>query len=113
MNALLDQTRSRLIETGLPFLRQLRASPTVAELLDGEKLDNETWADFALLGMIVLASMRRMVRADIRGVIRFGVGLVGAVADGVMAERAAETGDPTSVGRADVRRKPAAKAAAR
>ena len=113
MNALLDATRSRLIETGLPFLRQLRASPTVAELLEGEKQDNETWADFALLGMITLASTRRMVRADIRGVIRFGVGIVKGVADGVMAERAGETADPTSVGAPDVRRKPVAKASAR
>lgn len=111
MNALRDETRSRLIESGLPFLRQLRTSPTVAELLDAEKTDTETWADFALLGMITLASMRRMVRADLRGVIRLGVGIVGAVADGVMAERAAETGDPTSVGRPDVRRKPPVKVA--
>ena len=113
MNALRDETRSRLIESGLPFLRQLRTSPSVAELLDAEKQDTETWADFALLGMITLASMRRMVRADIRGVIRLGVGIVGAVADGVMGERATERADPTSVGSPDVRRKPAAKASAR
>lgn len=112
MNALLDETRSRLIEAGLPFLRQLRTSPTVAALLEDEKTDTETWADFALLGMITLASMRRMVRADLRGVIRLGVGIVGAVADGVMAERAGETVDPTSVGTPDIRRKRIAKAAA-
>jgi hypothetical protein len=113
MNALRDATRSRLIESGLPFLRQLRTSPTVAELLEGEKTDTETWADFALLGMITLASMRRMVRADLRGVIRLGVGIVGAVADGVMGERAAETIRPTSVGPADNCRKPPTKAVAR
>jgi hypothetical protein len=113
MNALLDETRSKLIETGLPFLRQLRASPTVAALLEAEKLDNETWADFSLLGMITLASMRRMVRADLRGVIRLGVGIVGAVTDGLMGERATEAGDPTSVGSPYGRRKPTAKASAR
>lgn len=106
MNALLDQTRSRLIETGLPFLRKLRASPSVAELLEAEKQDNETWADFAILGMITLACMRRMVRADLRGVIRLGVGIVSAVTAGFAV-------DPTNVGEKIApheRRKPLAKA---
>lgn len=107
MNALLDETRTKLIETGLPFLRKLRASPSVAELLDAEKQDNETWADFALLGMITLASMRRMVRADLRGVIRLGVGIVSAVTAGFAT-------DPTDVGQKIApheRRKPLVKAA--
>lgn len=111
MNALLNETRSKLLEPGLPFLRQLRVSPSIAALLDAEKQDNESWADFALLGMITLASMRRMVRADIRGVIRLGVGIVGAVADGVMEERATEGNAPTIAGPTAGRRKPPAKIA--
>lgn len=98
-NALLDETRSRLLEPNLPFLRQLRASPTVAEVLGSEKADNESWGDFALLGMLALATMRRTVRADLRGANRVLVGIIGS--------------GPTAVGTPDECRKPLAKAAAR
>ena len=104
MNALLHESRSRLIEPGLPYLRQLRLSPTVAAVLEAEKLDTETWGDFAVLGMIVLANMRRASRGDLRGVIRLHVGIVGAPPDGPAS-------DPTSVGSPDERRKPLARAA--
>jgi len=78
MNALLDESRDTRLEPGLPFLKQLRISPRVALLLEAERAANESWGDFALAGMIALATMRRTVRMDLRGAYRLLVGIVGA-----------------------------------
>lgn len=82
MNSLLDETRSDRLDLGLAFIRQLRVSPTVAEVLAEEKPAAQTWGDFAILSMVSFAVMARMVRGDLRGVIRLLVRLVGQPADG-------------------------------
>lgn len=105
-NALLDESRSERLELGLSFLRQLRASATVVDILEAEKAADETWGDFALEGMIALAAMRRTLRMDLRGVNRLCVGLVGLADD-------ARQMDPTDVGSPDACRKPPAKVARR
>jgi len=78
MNALLDESRDVRLEPGLPFLKQLRVSPQVALLLEAERAANESWGDFAVTGMIALATMRRTLRMDLRGAYRLLVGIVGA-----------------------------------
>lgn len=88
MNACLDETRSERIDVGLVFMRQLRLSPTLAEVLADEKPAVQTWGDFALSAMVEKVVTARMVRGDYRGVIRLLVRLVGPPSDGALGGRA-------------------------
>ena len=97
MNALLDETKSGRIEFDLPLLRELKVSPTVKQLLLEEKPSNMGWGDFAIFSMLAFVLIARIMRFDLRGVIRLCVRLIGATPD-------AGTPDPTSVGKPDDRR---------
>lgn len=99
MNALLDETRSARIDFDMLLIRELKVSPTVKELLLEEKPSNMGWGDFAIFSMLAFVLIARIVRFDLRGVIRLCVRLVGE--------------PPTNVGGSDERRKPPAKAPAR
>ncbi|MFB3816163.1 MAG: hypothetical protein ACE147_00750 [Candidatus Methylomirabilales bacterium] len=81
MNALLDETRSERLPVNLPFLLQLRVSPTIRELLEREKPANESWADFAMLSMIQRAVHARTVRLDFDGAKRLLVTVGGSGSD--------------------------------
>jgi hypothetical protein len=98
MNALLDETKSGRIEFDLPFLRELKVSPTAKAILFEEKPSNMGWGDFAIFSMLAFVLMARIMRFDLRGVIRLCVGLTGWLPD----ERPTA---PTSVGSPDDRRK--------
>jgi len=80
-NALLDETRSERIDLGLPWLKQLRVSPTVFELLSEEKPANMSWGDFLLTAALCYVRCARDIRGDFRGSNRLGVRLFGPVSD--------------------------------
>jgi hypothetical protein len=77
VNAFLDETRSERLDLALPFMRQLRVSPTLAEVLAAEKPATQTWGDFALAAMVEKAVTARMVRGDLCGVTCLVVRLTG------------------------------------
>jgi hypothetical protein len=107
MNALLDETKNARIEFGLPWLHELKVSPTIKQILLEEKPSNLGWGDFAIFSMLTFAFIARMMRFDLRGVIRLGVRVVGALPDEPPAL-------PTSVGSPDEPpARPLAKAPAR
>lgn len=81
MNALLDEKRTARLEIGLPWMKQLRVSPTVEAVLLEEKPASVTWGDFAILAMVLFCFIARIVRGDVRGVIRLGVRLAGSTPD--------------------------------
>jgi hypothetical protein len=103
-NALLDETKSDRIEFGLDWLRELKVQPTVKTLLLESKPSNMGWGDFAIFSMLAFSFISATMRFDLRGVIRLGVRLVGAMPD----DRAV---DPTVGGSPD--RRPGAKAVGR
>jgi hypothetical protein len=80
-NAFLDETRSERLDLGLPMMKQLRASPTLTAVLMDEKPATQTWGDFALAAMVEKSVHARMVRGDLRGVIRLLVRLIGQPSD--------------------------------
>ena len=94
MNVLLDQTKTARIEFGLPFLREVKVQPTVHAILLEEKPSNLGWGDFAIFTMLAFVFIARIMRFDVRGVIRLGVRLVGAIPDNQAA-------DPPVVGSPD------------
>lgn len=104
MNALLDETKGDRIEFGLSFLRELKVQPTVKAILLEEKPSNMGWGDFAIFSMLGFVFIARIMRFDVRGVIRLGVRLVGVIPDD-------QDADPTTVGSPDERRKAPAKVA--
>lgn len=106
MNALRDQAKSKVVETGLPVLKNMRLAPDVFETLRAEMGDSETWAEFATRGMIALAAMRRIVRDNLSGVNPLVVRIVGGLPYD-------PTPLPTDVGTPYERRKPLANASAR
>jgi hypothetical protein len=81
-SALLDETRSERLDLGLVVMKQLRLSPTLAEVLGEEKPATQTWGDFALAAMVEKVVTARSLRGDYRGVIRLLVRLVGQPSDG-------------------------------
>lgn len=80
-NALLDETRTVRIDVGLPWLKQLRVSPTVFELLSEEKPANMSWGDFLLTAALCYVRCARDIRGDFRGSNRLGVRLFGPVSE--------------------------------
>jgi len=91
MNVLLDETKTDRIEFGLDLIRELKVQPTVKAILLEDKPNNMGWGDFAIFTMLTFCFMARIMRFDVRGVIRLGVRLVGAIPDD-------RTPDPTNVG---------------
>ena len=82
-NALLDETRSERIDLGLPFLKQIRVSPTLANVLSEEKPANQSWGDFFLSAAVNQILMSRNMRGDWRGCNRLLVRIVGPEPDGL------------------------------
>ncbi len=78
-NAFLDETRTERLDIGLPFLRQLRLSPTLENLLAEEKPANQSWGDYFLTAAVNQALSARNVRGDWRGSNRLIVRLVGSL----------------------------------
>ena len=76
-NALLDETRSERIDLGLPFLKQIRLSPTLATVLSEEKPANQAWGDFFLTAAINHVLHAHNVRGDWRGCHRLIDRLIG------------------------------------
>lgn len=95
MNVLLDETRSDRIEFGLPWLRELRVSPTVKRVLAEEKPSHLGWGEFAILAMVAFVLIARIMRGELHGVIRLVRLLLGPLPDDA-------PGDPTSVGATDI-----------
>jgi hypothetical protein len=89
MNAMLDETRSERIDLGLPFLKQIRTSPTLAAILNEEKPANQSWGDFFLSAAVNQVLHARNIRGDWRGCHRLLVRVIGPEPDGlgVTAER--------------------------
>lgn len=83
MNAMLDETRSERIDLGLPFLKQIRVSPTIHEFLKDHKPDNRDWGTFILSRAVsgILADYN--VRFDFRGLNRQVVRLFGSEKPGL------------------------------
>jgi hypothetical protein len=103
-NAMLDETRSERIDLGLPFLKQIRTSPTLAAILSEEKPANQSWGDFFLTAAVNHVLHVRNVRGDWRGCHRLLVRVIGPEPDGLgpTTERQLET--LTGVRTADGRR---------
>jgi len=80
-NAFLDETRTERIDLGLPICKQLRASPTVFEVLAEEKPATMSWGDFATISMISFALMGRNLRGDFRGAYCQAVRIFGTFPD--------------------------------
>lgn len=78
-NALLNATRSKRIDLGLPVrgLDQLRVSPTTFSVLLEEKPADQSWADFTIRALVSFVVIRRMIaletQAANRIVVRLGL----------------------------------------
>ena len=105
-NALLDETRSERLPINLPFLQQLRVSPTIRDLLDQERPANETWADFAVLAMLQRVVMARTIHFDLSGAKRLLVTLTGDTQDRRHMAEATIPVNVTGVILSDERQKP-------
>jgi hypothetical protein len=103
-NALLDETRSERIDLGLPFLKQIRASPTLAQLLSEEKPANQSWGDFFLTAAVNQVLMSRNMRGDWRGVHRLLVRVIGPEPDGLGVTAEQQLESLTGVRSPDIRK---------
>jgi hypothetical protein len=100
-NAFLDETRTERIDLGLPFLKQIRVSPTISALLMEEKPANQTWGDFFLTAAVNHIFHARNMRGDWRGCNRLMVRLLGPEPDGLGVTTEEQLEAMTSGGRSD------------
>lgn len=98
-NALLDETRTERLPLNLPFLPQVRVSQTVRKLLEQEKPANESWADFAIVSMVLRILHARTVAMDLHRANSLLVTVLGIPSD-------KPASDMTSVPSYDERQKP-------
>ena len=82
-NAFLDESRSERIDLGLPFLKQIRASPTIVKVLSEEKPANQSWGDFFLSATINHVLNKKNVLGDWRACHRLLGRMIGPEPDGL------------------------------